>query len=489
MKNLRIKNIVAASVVVISTCLSLTACSTSQETVIEVSTKNPGKEISEEMLGLSYETKDILPGDDGVYYFRPENEALLKLINTIGVKNIRIGGNSVDASNIPIPGEEDIHSFFKFAKAANVKVIYSFRLKDGDPEVAKSAAKIIYENYKDLVESFAIGNEPDYYADDDEYLAKWGAIYKAILEVYPDAVFSGPDQNPDVERLNKVVDEFGAPKGRLMRATQHSYPFGCSYKNPEEKDVNKLIPFEQEPSREKMLDSVAYHTYQNILSEMQEATANRPISIRLSETNSYWFSGLKGVSDSFASALWGLDYLHWWASHGIAGINFHTGDKTGGTIRLVCRYAAFSSLGKGYEVRTLAYGMKLFSMGSKGNILPVEIISSFNQNMAAYATLDQGKTLFLTLINKDYKNVGMEEIKIKLDGSIIRSKVEFIELKAENNDISVGSDGVTLGGAAIETNGVWDGKWQKLPTSAINDNEISISVSPASAILIKATIE
>jgi len=441
------------------------------------------------MLGVSYETKDLLPGDNGSYYFRPDNTALLQLINTIGIKHIRIGGNSVDAANIPIPKEEDIHSFFKFAKAADVKVIYSFRLKDGDPEVAKSAARLVYENYKDLVESFAIGNEPFYYEDDEEYIAKWRSIDEAILEVFPDAVFSGPDQNPDVERLKKVVDEFGAPKGRLVQATQHSYPFGCSYQNPEEKDVNKLIPFEQGPSREKMLDSFAYNTYQDILDGMVGATEDKPVSIRLSETNSYWFSGLKGVSDSYASALWGLDYLHWWASHGIAGIDFHTGDITGGTIRMVCRYAAFSTFENGYEARPLAYGMKLFSMGSKGKIVPIEIVSSANQNIVAYATLDEDKTLFLTLIYKEYKDVGEKEITIKLDRSIIGSQVESIELKAENNDIAAGSDGVTLGGATIETNGVWNGKWQKLPASAIADNEISISVSPASAILIRAKIK
>ena len=59
--------------------------------------------------------------------------------------------------------------------------------------------------------------------------------------------------------------------------------------------------------------------------------------------------------------------------------------------------------------------MKLFSMGSKGNIVPVEVASSTNQNIVAYATLDENETLLLTLINKEYKNVGEAEIKVKLD--------------------------------------------------------------------------
>ncbi len=46
------------------------------------------------------------------------------------------------------------------------------------------------------------------------------------------------------------------------------------------------------------------------------------IQYRLTESNDY-LGGVPGGSNSFASALWALDYMHWWAEHGASGVNFH----------------------------------------------------------------------------------------------------------------------------------------------------------------------
>lgn len=452
-----------------------------------VDTKAPGIEISPGTVGLSYETSRLLPDENGVYYFRPDNIPLLNMFKTLGVKNLRIGGNSVDAPIIPIPEEKDIHSFFKFAKAANVKVIYTVRLQDGDPNNARDTARLIYENYKDVMESFSIGNEPGYYRDYEVYTSKWTAIRDAILEVYPDAVFNGPDQNPEPDRIKQIVSDFGNPEGRLVQITQHNYPFGCSYRNPGEEDVTKFIPQDAEESREKMLLPSAYRIYNRILQGMLEAVKGTDVTFRMTETNSYWFSGLKGVSDSYASALWALDYLHWWSSHGAAGLNFHTGDITGGAIALPCRYAAFVTSGNGYEARPLGYGMKLFSLAGSGKTLDVEISS--NKNIAAYANLCRDKTVLITLINKEYKSTEKFPIRIKLDAKLADSKVQVIWLEAKNNDIAAGSDSVTLGGAPIENDGTWKGQWQILSETNLGKNEINLSIPSASAVVIKANIQ
>lgn len=456
---------------------------------ISVDTRNSGDEISPEMIGLSYETKQLLPDENGNHYFRPDNAALLTMFKTLGVKNLRIGGNSVDAPSIPVPGEKDIRSFFEFAKAAKVKVIYSVRLQDGDPKVAQNIARIIHENYSDVLESFAIGNEPSYYKDYDEYVDKWTSIRDAIVKVYPEAVFCGPDQNPDAERLKKLVADFGNPAGRLVQVTQHNYPFGCSYQNYQEKDVTKLIPYERNGSVAKMLSASADTIYESVWKGMVDAVKGTSLTYRLSETNSFWYSGLKGVSDSYASALWALDYMHWWASHGVAGLNFHTGDHTGGEIVLPCRYAAFVSDSVGYEARPLSYGMKLFSLGGVGNILPVKVSSSKDQNLVAYANLDKNKNVFVTLINKEYKDAGDLEIRVQFDRSLLNSKMEVIYLKAKNGDIAAGSSEVELGNAQIRDDGTWDGKWQTLSEPEVSGTSVVVTMPSASAVVIKAKLQ
>src|ERR687890_385647 len=49
--------------------------------------------------------------------------------------------------------------------------------------------------------------------------------------------------------------------------------------------------------------------------------AARGLALRVDETNSAYGFGQPGVSDVFASALWGLDYLHTLAEAGVAGVN------------------------------------------------------------------------------------------------------------------------------------------------------------------------
>jgi hypothetical protein len=463
------------------------AQSTDTSVVIKLNTAEPGIEISDLACGLSYETKDILPNMMGKYYFHPDNEKLIQMMKTLGIKHLRMGGNSVDASNIPLPSEKDIHTFFQFARKAGLTVVYSIRLENGDPEYARMVAKIINDNYKDLVESISIGNEPYYYEEKEIYLEKWGEIRNAVLSVYPDAVFNGPDTNPNLKRMKTLISNFGNPEGRLVQITQHNYAFGCSYENPGERTYIKLIPKDRAESRDRMLSPDAYKQYEGVLDKIEEATKGTDLSFRLSETNSYWYSGLREVSNSNASALWALDYLYWWITHGAAGLSFHTGDITGGVEMQPTFYATFVTSRKGYAAMPLAYGMKLFNLGSNGKVIPVEVTQiPDKQNIAAYATQNSNGDIFLTLINKQYKEKREEKISIQLDRSFKGNKLKSIALVAEDNDISKIAK-VTLGGGEIEDDGRWEGKWEDLNATVIDKSTIGISIPSASALLIHFT--
>ncbi|HEX9047361.1 MAG TPA: hypothetical protein VF988_10070, partial [Verrucomicrobiae bacterium] len=162
---------------------------------VSVKTAGAGREVSPLMAGLSYETSLMLPDANGVHYFRADNKPLIAVFKTIGVKSLRIGGNSVDAPTIPLPCEADVTNFFEFAKAAGVKVIYSVRLEEStnsgalppstDTSNAATAAKVarlIHERYAEVLDCFAIGNEPNYFKTNNyaPYPPKWKAIHDAI---------------------------------------------------------------------------------------------------------------------------------------------------------------------------------------------------------------------------------------------------------------------------------------------------------------------
>lgn len=492
------KNIIFSSVAAM--LLPLASAVAAAPVKVSVNARRPGAEISPDFIGLSYETSLMLPGAHGIHYFRPGNKPLVAMFKTIGVRSLRIGGASVDSPKIPKPDSQDINDFFQFARAAGVKVIYSVRLREstdsGDlpPSTSESnaryaakVARLIHKRYSDVLGCFAIGNEPYYFKRYAVYSARWKAIHDAILAVYPGAVFCGPDQNPDPRLDKQMVHEFGNASGRLVMIDQHSYPFGCAYTNPQARnDISKLVPYNAAKARDRMLSPQAYNIYDRIYKGIESAIAGTSVAYRLTESNSFWFSGLKGASDSYASALWSVDYLYWWANHGARGVNFHTGDRTGGQLSMPCRYAAFVSSGDGYQAHPLAYGMKLFNLGGHGREL--HVAAPIAANLVAYATLE-GKTVSVTLINKTHgASAEKQAVRIRMDVPLANSKVQVIFLRASHNDVADGFAGVSLGGAQIKKDGNWNGRWTLLPPSAVHRNTISVIMPAASAAVVKAVI-
>jgi hypothetical protein len=455
--------------------------------VVEIGADPAGPMIPADALGLSYETSILRPNADGLRYFRPGNRELLQVFKTIGVKSLRIGGNSVDDPKVPLPDKDDVRSLFRFARKAGTKIIYSVRLQDGDPASAAEFAQLIHEEFRNELDCFAIGNEPGYYKDYAVYKAKWVAIRDAIVRVFPEARFCGADDNPKPALIANLVRDFGTGEGRLVQITQHSYPFGCSYKNPRDgmKDVKLLIPVDATEARNRMVTSPPHQTYEEILKGMTAAVAGTPLTFRLTETNSYWFSGLEGASDRHASALWALDYLHWWMSHGAAGINFHTGDRTGGSVNLPCRYAAFVTSAQGYEVRPLAYGMKLFAESGAGRYLPARVEAAPGNQVAAYAVARGDGVIAVTLINRDTKNEA--GIRVDLPSAKTVKGARVLKLQARANDIAAESRDVTLNDAAIDEGGEWKGKWTVLGQPAIAGTAVSVTLAPASAAVVEVS--
>src|SRR5215469_5965936 len=138
-------------------------CATKSPVAVSVDTETPGPVISPDFTGLSFEVSTLLPNENGVRYFRPDNQNLVNLFHTLGVKNLRIGGNSSDRDAKELPTTADIDSLFAFAKAAGVKVIYCLRLRHGDPQADAATVKYIMAHYPEQIDCFSIGQEPSAY--------------------------------------------------------------------------------------------------------------------------------------------------------------------------------------------------------------------------------------------------------------------------------------------------------------------------------------
>ncbi len=91
----------------------------------------------DEFLGLSFEMQRLLPADDGQYYFRPDNAPLLALFRTLGIKCLRVGGNTADRPTVRFPATADIDSFFAFARQAGAFQFHAVSICRGAAGVAQ----------------------------------------------------------------------------------------------------------------------------------------------------------------------------------------------------------------------------------------------------------------------------------------------------------------------------------------------------------------
>ena len=108
---------------VLAAAVFIATAATAEESAVTVSVdvKNPGAAIAPDFSGLSFEVSILPPNENGVRYFRPDNLPLINLFHTLGIKNLRIGGNTSDRDARKLPAEADLDSLFEFAKVAGVK--------------------------------------------------------------------------------------------------------------------------------------------------------------------------------------------------------------------------------------------------------------------------------------------------------------------------------------------------------------------------------
>ncbi len=437
--------------------------------------KSPGHQISPDFSGLSFETKMLLPDDAGKYFFSADNADLIALFKSLGVKNLRIGGNTADYSYVKIPTEPDIDSLFAFAQAAGVKIIYNLRLKETtDPAGDVHLVKYIMDHYKPLVSCFTIGNEPNmYFTEYPAYRDQWKQFADAILAAVPDAQFNGPSTTPGKTTWAKDFATEFAKWGHVRLITQHSYPGGNAQKVPD-----------PAAAREKILSPDMDKGYEKFYESFVPEVLKNHEQYRLEEANSLFHGGATGVSNTFASALWGLDYMHWWAAHQAAGINFHTGNhRVKNETDIPGGYDISYTGPSGIKLHPIAYALKAFTFAADGQSIPVAAKSSDDKlNLTAYGVLGSDKTLVLTIINKE-NGADARNAEITINAASFYAHAEMLLLQSPSNDIAQ-LTGPTLGGSEISGDGKWTGKWQDLLLPA-SPGKFTLKLPSSSAVVVQ----
>ncbi|HEY3762343.1 MAG TPA: hypothetical protein VGN23_11410 [Verrucomicrobiae bacterium] len=432
-----------------------------------------GPKIAPDFLGLSFEMQRVLADTNGYHFFSPTNAALIATFKTLGIHNLRVGGNTADRPTLPVPSRADIDSLFGFAKAANVKVIYTLRLNHGDPDADADTVNHIRRHYSRQLDYFAIGNEPNvYFTNYASYFAEWKRFADRISARSWGVKFSGPGVSPGHQIWTAELANRAVRSPHVKLATQHDYPGG---------DARKVK--DPAAARDKILSPAMDEHYAKFANDFVPAVFSNHLPYRLEEANSFYDGGAVDVSDTYASALWALDYLWWWAQDGASGVNFHTGDTVAAREEnKPCRYATFWTTPHGYDIHPIGYAEKMFSLGAEGRITPVSMTNLDDVNVVAYAVSSR-KKVCVTFINREYAPNG-RTVDMTIYAGLKNSTAKVIFLTEPGGDVS-SKNLVSLGASQIDDSAEWHGKWT--PVTRTLQGRFALRLPPATAALVEIT--
>jgi hypothetical protein len=195
--------------------------------------------------------------------------------------------------------------------------------------------------------------------------------------------------------------------------------------------------------------------------------------VRLTESDDF-VHGVTNASDAFVAALWALDYTHWWATHGAAGVNFQNTEWL--------RTDTFYRDADGsYQIHPKAYGLRAFDEANHGSTRPVAITNADNLNLTAYA-IGNATNLYVTIINKEHGPAARGATVEVLTKNFGATNPSALFLTAPNNYLQATS-GITLGRATITNNAPWVGQWTALKSAP--DDRCTVSVPASSAAVLK----
>jgi hypothetical protein len=240
----------------------------------------------------------------------------------------------------------------------------------------------------------------------------------------PEAPFAGPDTAFNNDWLVPFAKAF---RSDVKFVSSHYYAEGPP--SDPSMDIPRLLRPDPKLERE--------------FAGLEQVTKETGLPFRLAETNSCYGGGKEDVSDTFASALWGVDYMFRIAQAGGIGVNFHGGG-----------YGWYTPIAgaraKGFEARPLYYGMKLFREASPGELLETTL-STAPDGLRVYAVQRgaaqrSGGRLALIALNLNLNH----PIDLALDHKL--AGMQLIRLQAPG---AAAKTGETLGDATIGADGAW----------------------------------
>jgi glycosyl hydrolase family 79 len=374
---------------------------------------------------------------------------------------LRIGGESTDATWWPIPHERTpvgvsytlsprwLQLVKALATGARARMIIGVNFAAGRPDLAAAEARAYLSRVgRRNIEALEIGNEPDNYGIFPWYRTEQGrgqwvwarpntynlsdltAEYSRFRSALPGVPVAGP-AFAGLSWLGGLGQFLSAQRG-LALTTVHRYPLHGCLTNPSQPGFASTANLLADQSSTGLAQAVA---------PAVDMTHQHHVPFRLDEMNSASVAaclGKRGVSGTFASALWALDTLFELASIGVDGVNVHTLPTA------AYELFTFHYTRRHWEasVHPEYYGMLMFvqAFPPGAQLLPISVTPS--GPLKVWATRDARHTVRAVLINKDPAN--SYRVDLQLAARSARAQLERLQAP------SVGArGGVALGGRSF----------------------------------------
>jgi hypothetical protein len=443
-----------------------------------------GNTIGPDFTGLSYESAQL--GDPT--FFSAANTELVALVRRLGKSGVlRIGGNTseycywtpnptaadIAAESAPVNPStgkqpdavrkitpQSVRNLSEFVDAIGWKLIYGLNMGTGTAEAAADEAAYVMKLLGPKLVAFQLCNEPDLFHHNGirsagynfaDFAKEWQHFYEVIRARVPNAPFSGPDTAFNNQWLVPFAKQF---KSEIEFLSQHYYAEGPPT------DPSMTIERLLRPNPKLVAEFAG----------MRQTHEDTGLPFRLTETNSCYQAGKQGVSDTFASALWGAELMYQLAAQGGIGINFH-----GGGFGWYTPIAGTQQ--KGFEARPIYYGMLMFAQAGAGQLVANKLSEPQPEDVVAAYSLKTDSGLKTVVFNKNPDS----GLRLVIDPGQRAQRARILQLKAPQLD---STSGVTLGGSTVDAHAGW--LISSLPSlSASHDRgEYTVELPAASAALV-----
>jgi hypothetical protein len=433
---------------------------------LQLNSSSPGNAIADNFMGLSYEMTAITDST----YFNTGNAAFIQLIKNLGTGTLRIGANGVDKTfwcghvRDATTGRDsiattDIDRFNNFMSAVGWKVIFGLNLGgDFSTATVTNEAGYLNKTMGSKIQSLEVGNEADLYSHNGyrtssystgDFENEWNQYYQSIHAAYPNMAFSGPAVAYNKTWLSSFANN---EAGKVNMLTIHYYQGGPG--TDPSINLNTLL----NPHADSLI---------TIFGNATTAIAtSATLPLRVAECNSIYGGGKSGVSNSFGSSLWAIDYMWRLAYSGCQGFNFHGGGNG--------PYSPIGETSGTFFAKPEYYSMLFFKDGSNGNILPVTL-NSAGLNVSAYACKGGDGNTYVSIVNKESQT----PVAVNIQSGATAHTVTLETLTAASLDAI---SGINISGKIINNDGNISSS--ALPVYNVSSATFSVNVPPASAMLV-----